>query len=44
MTEDGDGPLLYFSFTTLTAAAYGDIQPIYPIARHLANLESMIGQ
>lgn len=36
--------LLYFSFGTLTTATYGDIQPVYPIARNLANLEAMIGQ
>lgn len=44
-SEHGSGAaLLYFSFGTLTTAAYGDIKPLYPIARNLANLESMIGQ
>lgn len=44
-SEHGSGAaLLYFSFGTLTTAAYGDIKPLYPIARNLANLEAMIGQ
>jgi hypothetical protein len=43
-TEYGSGAsLLYFSFSTLTTAGFGDIKPIYPIARNLANLESVIG-
>lgn len=43
--EHGSGAaLLYFSFGTLTTATYGDIQPVFPIARNLANLEAMIGQ
>ena len=36
--------MLYFSLTTLTTTGYGDIVPINPIARGLANLESIIGQ
>jgi hypothetical protein len=36
--------LLYFSFTTLTTAGYGDITPLHPLVRGLANLESVIGQ
>ena len=44
-TEHGSGSaLLYFSFTTLTTAGYGDITPLNPLARNLANLESVIGQ
>jgi hypothetical protein len=43
-TEHGSGAaLLYFSFSTLTTAGFGDIKPLYPIARNLANLESVIG-
>jgi hypothetical protein len=43
-TERGSGAaLLYFSFSTLTTAGFGDIKPLYPIARNLANLESVIG-
>jgi ion channel len=44
-TEHGSAAaLLYFSFTTLTTAGFGDITPVHPLARNLANLESVIGQ
>jgi voltage-gated potassium channel Kch len=36
--------LLYFSFNTLTTLGYGDIVPIHPLARSVANLEAVIGQ
>jgi hypothetical protein len=36
--------MLYFSLTTLTTTGYGDIVPLDPFARSLANLESVIGQ
>ena len=43
--ENGSGAaLLYFSFSTLTTAGFGDIMPLHPIARNLANLEAVIGQ
>lgn len=43
--EYGSGAaLLYFSFTTLTSLGFGDITPIHPLARSLANLEGVIGQ
>jgi voltage-gated potassium channel Kch len=35
--------MLYFSFVTLTTTGYGDIVPLDPFARSLANLESVIG-
>ena len=35
---------LYFSFTTMTTSGYGDVVPIYPVARSLTNLESVFGQ
>jgi hypothetical protein len=38
------GTMMYFSFTTLTSTGYGDILPVHPFARSLANLESIIGQ
>ncbi len=38
------GELLYFSLSTLTTSGYGDITPVHPIARSLANLEAVIGQ
>jgi len=43
--ENGSGAaLLYFSFSTLTTAGFGDITPVHPLARSLANFESVIGQ
>jgi hypothetical protein len=36
--------MLYFSFTTLTATGFGEILPINPLARSMANLESVFGQ
>ncbi|HEY2678111.1 MAG TPA: ion channel [Steroidobacteraceae bacterium] len=36
--------MLYFSLTTITTTGYGDIVPVDPFARSLANLESMFGQ
>ena len=38
------GNLIYFSFVTLTTTGYGDIAPLHPYARSLANVESIIGQ
>ncbi len=35
---------VYFSLSTLTTAGYGDITPVLPFARSLANMESLIGQ
>lgn len=35
--------LIYFSFTTLTTAGYGDIVPTVPVTRALANLEAIAG-
>lgn len=40
----GMAGLIYFSFATLTTSGYGDIVPIGPFARSLANVESVIGQ
>jgi hypothetical protein len=36
--------LIYFSFVTLTTIGYGDIVPLHPYARSLANVEAIIGQ
>lgn len=36
--------LIYFSCVTLTTVGYGDITPIYPLARSLSNLEAIVGQ
>ncbi|GAA4493183.1 hypothetical protein GCM10023172_01420 [Hymenobacter ginsengisoli] len=38
------GELVYFSLTTLTSTGYGDILPVHPLARSLANLEGVMGQ
>jgi hypothetical protein len=38
------GNLIYFSFVTLTTIGYGDIVPVHPYARGLANVEAIIGQ
>jgi len=36
--------LIYFSFVTLTTTGYGDVLPLHPLARSLANLEALVGQ
>ena len=36
--------MLYFSFTTLTATGFGEILPVNPLARSMANLEAISGQ
>lgn len=38
------GNLIYFSFVTLTTTGYGDIVPVHPYARSLANIEAIVGQ
>jgi len=38
------GNLIYFSFATLTTTGYGDIAPLHPYARSVANVEAIIGQ
>jgi len=35
--------LSYFSLATLTTTGYGDVVPVDPFARSLANLESVLG-
>jgi hypothetical protein len=40
----GVSTLIYFSFVTLTTMGYGDIVPVHPYARSLANVEAIIGQ
>lgn len=36
--------MVYYSFVTLTTVGYGDIVPVHPFARSLANLEGLVGQ
>jgi hypothetical protein len=38
------GNLIYFSFVTLTSVGYGDIVPLHPVVRGIANIEAIIGQ
>jgi hypothetical protein len=35
--------LIYFSYTTLTSTGFGDIAPLHPVTRSLANLEQICG-
>jgi voltage-gated potassium channel Kch len=35
--------LVYFSMVTITTTGYGDISPVHPVVRSLANMEGMIG-
>jgi len=37
------GDFFYFSFTTLTTVAYGDMYPASPVARSMAIVEAMVG-
>ena len=45
---DGDfavvGNLIYFRLVTLTTIGCGDIAPLHPCVRSLANVEAIIGQ
>ena len=36
--------MTYFSLATITTTGYGDVVPVLPLARSLANLEAVIGQ
>jgi hypothetical protein len=38
------GDMLYFSITTMTSTGFGDILPVNPVARSLANFQSILGQ
>ena len=38
------GNLIYFSFVTLTSVGYGDIVPLHPVVRGIANVEAIVGQ
>jgi voltage-gated potassium channel Kch len=40
----GTAQSIYFSFVALTSTGYGDIVPVQPFARSLANLEGLVGQ
>ena len=36
--------ITYFSFTTMTSTGFGDIVPVHPFARGLANFQAVVGQ
>jgi hypothetical protein len=36
--------ITYFSFTTMTSTGFGDIVPVHPCARGLANFQAVMGQ
>jgi hypothetical protein len=42
--ETGTAAFSYFSLATITTTGYGDIAPLHPLARSLANLEAVFGQ
>ena len=35
---------LYFSYITLTTLGYGDVTPVHPLARWLAQVEAVFGE
>lgn len=39
-----ESKLIYFSMVTLSTVGYGDITPVHPVARSLAQLEALTGQ
>jgi hypothetical protein len=43
LAHTGPPDLMYFSFVTLATLGYGDITPIAPLARSLAQLEAIAG-
>jgi len=42
--EDQLAEMLYFSYVTLTTLGYGDMTPVHPFARWLAQVEAVFGQ
>ncbi|HEV7634222.1 MAG: hypothetical protein QOC84_386 [Bradyrhizobium sp.] len=44
LEHSGAAQSIYFSFVALTSTGYGDIVPLHPFARSLANLEGLVGQ
>ena len=41
---EGFGDYIYFSLTTLTTLGFGDIRPVFPLARIITVLEAVVGQ
>jgi hypothetical protein len=44
MPDKRAAELTYFSLSTLTSTGWGDLTPLHPLARGLANFEAVIGQ
>ena len=44
MPDQRAAELTYFSLSTLTSTGWGDLRPLHPLARGLANFEAVIGQ
>lgn len=42
--RDATAAFTYFSLSTITTTGYGDVVPMIPLTRSLANLESVVGQ
>jgi hypothetical protein len=44
LTTSNRTEFMYFSISTITTVAFGDITPVYSLARSFSNLESLTGQ
>lgn len=44
MPDKRAAELTYFSLSTITSTGWGDLTPLHPLARGLANFEAVIGQ
>jgi hypothetical protein len=44
LTTSSRTEFMYFSLSTITTVAFGDITPVYSLARSFSNLESLTGQ
>jgi hypothetical protein len=42
--SQADATIIYFSFVTLTSTGFGEIVPVHPLIRTLANVKAIIGQ
>ena len=44
LSWQANATIVYFSFVTLTSTGFGEIVPVHPLVRTLANVEAIIGQ
>lgn len=44
MPDQRAAELTYFSLSTITSTGWGDLMPLHPVVRSLANLEAVVGQ